>query len=196
MPEAVSFWLDNKMSSGIKVAEIGGQVLISYRERFYVVEGNAAKMKGSKPLRFSMSSMPTAWKKAMKGIIASSDAADSPLEQETLPLATSTRKERPKMEKPRSSAQETSLPPQTAKQPQSPEPEAKPVKPAKKPEAKAAAQTTVSASCPYCNHKHELPVEKGRNGKAFFVPCARCNTEFAVRYVTVTMYQAQVAAFR
>ncbi|MBI2354036.1 MAG: hypothetical protein HYV06_03225 [Deltaproteobacteria bacterium] len=195
MPEAVSFWLDNKMSSGIKVAEIGGQVLVSYRERFYVVEGNAAKMNGSKPLRFSMSSMPTAWKKAIKGI-SPPDAVNSPLEEETLPVATSARKERPKMEKPRSSAPETSLPPQAAKQMQSPRTEARPAKPARKPEAKAAAQTAVSAGCPYCNHKHELPVEKGRNGKAFLVPCAKCSNEFAVRYVTVTMYQAQVAGFR
>lgn len=100
------------------------------------------------------------------------------------------------MEKSKSSAPETSVPPQAVKQPQSPRTEAKPVKPAKKPEVKSVAQTAVSASCPYCHQKHELPVEKGKNGKAFLVACAKCNTEFAVRYVPVTMYQAQVAGFR
>ncbi|MBI5484513.1 MAG: hypothetical protein HY888_08630 [Deltaproteobacteria bacterium] len=59
-----------------------------------------------------------------------------------------------------------------------------------------AIQTSVAANCPYCNHKHELPFEKGKNGKPFFVACTRCNTEFAVRFVPVTIYQAQVAAFK
>ena len=65
--------------------------------------------------------------------------------------------------------------------------EAKPVK---------IAQATVGTSCPYCNHKQELPFEKGKNGKPFFTACPRCSSEFAVRFVPVTMYQAQVAAFK
>ena len=57
-------------------------------------------------------------------------------------------------------------------------------------------QAVVAAICPYCNHKQDLPFEKGKNGKPFFVACVRCSTEFAVRFVPVTMYQAQVAAFK
>ena len=58
------------------------------------------------------------------------------------------------------------------------------------------AQTVVAATCPYCSHKQDLPFEKGKNGKPFFVLCVRCSTEFAVRFVPVTLYQAQVAAFK
>ena len=58
------------------------------------------------------------------------------------------------------------------------------------------AQTVVAATCPYCSHKQDLPFEKGKNGKPFFVLCVRCSTEFGVRFVPVTLYQAQVAAFK
>ena len=61
---------------------------------------------------------------------------------------------------------------------------------------KAVAQTSVSASCPECNFKHEFPLEKGRNGKPFITACTRCKADFAVRFVTATVYQAQVAGFR
>ena len=57
-------------------------------------------------------------------------------------------------------------------------------------------QVAVAAICPYCNHKQDLPFEKGKSGKPFFAVCVRCSTEFAVRFVPVTMYQAQVAAFK
>lgn len=57
-------------------------------------------------------------------------------------------------------------------------------------------QAVVGATCPYCQHKQDIPFEKGKNGKPFFVACSRCTTEFAVRFVPVTMYQAQVAAFK
>jgi len=60
---------------------------------------------------------------------------------------------------------------------------AKALKPRKKPEVKPAFQSSVTALCPYCSHKHELPVEKGKNGKAFILVCDRCNTDFAVRFV-------------
>ena len=59
-----------------------------------------------------------------------------------------------------------------------------------------SAQSTVPVECPYCSHKQDLPFEKGKNGKPFFVLCVRCSTEFAVRFVPVTLYQAQVAAFK
>jgi transposase-like protein len=52
------------------------------------------------------------------------------------------------------------------------------------------------ANCPYCNARHEIQVEKGKNGKPFFMACSKCKSEFAVRFVPVAMYQAQVAGFR
>ncbi len=64
------------------------------------------------------------------------------------------------------------------------------IKPAK------IVQAVVAAICPYCSHKQDIPFEKGKNGKPFFVACIRCSSEFAVRFVPVTMYQAQVAAFK
>ena len=42
MDETITFWLDNKISSGFKVAEIGSQSLVSYRDKYYVVVGGAA----------------------------------------------------------------------------------------------------------------------------------------------------------
>jgi ssDNA-binding Zn-finger/Zn-ribbon topoisomerase 1 len=59
-----------------------------------------------------------------------------------------------------------------------------------------AIQSVVAAECPYCNQKHEIPVEKGRSGKPFFQACSRCANDFAVRFVQVSIYQAQVAGFR
>ena len=48
MSEPVQFWLDNKMSAGIKVAAIANQTLVVYREKFYVVEKDAAHSRGGK----------------------------------------------------------------------------------------------------------------------------------------------------
>lgn len=200
MEETVTFWLDNKISSGFKVAEIGTQMLVSYRDKFYVVEGGAAKMKGVRPLHFSKTSLPTVWKKAIKGILPPVSDPVVHQEDDNLPVTTSIKKERPKMKKIVTTETEPSeTPPQESKQPAQAEvpPETRPVKAVKKPvEAKPLPQSIVVANCPYCNHKHELALEKGKNGKPFFVACARCSAEFAVRYVPVTIYQAQVAAFR
>lgn len=200
MEEAVTFWLDNKISSGFKVAEIGSQMLVSYRDKFYVVEGGAAKMKGARPLHFSKTSLPTIWKKAIKGILPPVAVPVVHLEDENLPVTTSIKKERPKMKEivpTETEPSETQL--QETKQTAQTDtvPESKPVKAVKKAaEAKPLPQSVVVANCPYCNHKHELALDKGKNGKPFFVACARCTVEFAVRYVPVTIYQAQVAAFK
>ena len=70
------------------------------------------------------------------------------------------------------------------------------IRPVKKIDAKPVAQTMVAAQCPYCGQKHEIPVEKGRNGRPFFVTCTKCTVDFAVRFVPVTLFQAQVAAFK
>ena len=193
MDETITFWLDNKISSGFKVAEIGSQALVSYRDKYYIVVAGAALMKGVRPLHYSKTSMPLLWKKALKGILPPPATIIEHPEDEFLPITTSTKKERTVMPKSTSSLSDLSedhlqvfKPAPTAAKKSSPA-DIKPVK---------IAQTVVAATCPYCSHKQDLPVEKGKNGKPFFVTCARCNTDYAVRYVQVTMYQAQVAAFK
>lgn len=197
MEEAITFWLDNKICSGFKVAEIGIQTLVSYRDKFYLVENGAARMKGVRPLHYSKTSMPLLWKKAMKGIVPPQAAAIEHVEDDFLPITTSTKKERTVMKKTTPSAPEfseeqplVSAPLQSAPKKSAPARGSAEIKPAK------IAQTVVAATCPYCSHKQDLPFEKGKNGKPFFAACVRCSTEFAVRFVPVTMYQAQVAAFK
>lgn len=193
MDEPITFWLDNKICSGFKAAEIGHQTLVSYRDKFYVIVGGAALMKGVRPLHYSKTSMPLLWKKALKGILPPSAPVMDHPEDENLPVTTSTKKERTVMQKKSSSAlvpsdgqpQAITHTPAAVKRTASVE--TKPVK---------IVQSVVPATCPYCSHKQDLPFEKGKNGKPFFAACARCSTEFAVRFVPVTMYQAQVAAFK
>jgi hypothetical protein len=196
MSESVQFWLDNKMSAGIKVAAISDQTLVVYREKFYVVEKDAAQTRGGKALRYSRSSLPTIWKKALKGENPDAEGLVVPAD-DALPTPTTARKERVR--------KEPALPPLPV-QPVIPSPVAEsPVPPVKAPASsgspkkmstKPVAQTTVSACCPECNFKHEFPLEKGRNGRPFIAACVKCKADFAVRYVPVTVYQAQVAGFR
>jgi hypothetical protein len=177
------------MSAGIKVATIADQVLVVYREKFYVVEKDAAQSRGGKALRYSKSSLPPVWKRALKGETPSPEEIALPAE-EALPITTTTKRVKAAKEEPPS-------PPVAKAEIQAPAPSGpKPPRSAKKMEIKPAPQTSVFANCPYCNHKHELTLDKGKNGKPFFVPCVRCKVEFAVRLVPVTVYQAQVAGFR
>jgi len=197
MEEAITFWLDNKICSGFKVAEIGRQTLVSYRDKFYLVENGAARMNGVRPLHYSKTSMPLLWKKAMKGILPPPVASIEYAEDEFLPVTTSTKRERTAMQKNTISAAEIS-----EDQPYAPKPA--PAAPKRSAAAKSSTETkpvriiqaVVEATCPYCHHKQDLPFEKGKNGKPFFVTCARCSSEFAVRFVPVTLYQAQIAAFK
>ncbi len=197
MEEAITFWLDNKICSGFKIAEVGPQTLVSYRDKYYIVVKGAALMKGVRPLHYSKTSMPLLWKKAMKGILPAPVAPIEHADDDFLPITTSTKKERTVMKKSTPSAPEfseeqppVSAPPQGASKKPAPAKASAEMKPVK------IAQTVVAATCPYCSHKQELPFEKGKNGKPFFTACVRCSTEFAVRFVPVTMYQAQVAAFK
>jgi hypothetical protein len=190
MSDVLSFWLDNKMVSARKVVEIGDQVLVDYRGKFYVIRNGSALMKGSRPLHYSKTSMPIIWKKAMRGDIPQEIASTDP-EDEILPRTSTTKRVRVKIEK---EAAMPKPPVETAVQHIDP---VKPAaKPAKKVDVKMVSQTLVTAQCPYCGQKHDLPVEKGRNGKPFFVTCTKCSVDFAVRFVPVTIFQAQVAAFR
>lgn len=197
MEETITFWLDNKICSGFKVAEIGAQALVMYRDKYYIVTGGSAQMKGVRPLHYSKTSMPLLWKKAMKGILPPPVAVKEYIEDDFLPITTSSKKERTTMKS------STSTVPENLDEQQNtilapPVPTKKTVAPKASIETKPVkiTQATVATTCPYCNHKQDLPFEKGRNGKPFFTACARCSTEFAVRFVPVTMYQAQVAAFK
>jgi DNA-directed RNA polymerase subunit RPC12/RpoP len=192
MDETITFWLDNKICSGFKIAEIGRQALVSYRDKYYIIVGGAALMKGVRPLHYSKTSMPLLWKKAMKGILPPPVAAIEHAEDEFLPVTTSTKKERKPMQKNTNESEFPEAQPVAAKPVSSgaKKPGAAEVKPVK------IIQAVITATCPYCSHKQDLPFEKGKNGKPFFVACVRCSTEFAVRFVPVTMYQAQVAAFK
>jgi hypothetical protein len=199
MSEPVQFWLDNKMSAGIKVAAIADQTLVVYREKFYVVEKDAAQTGGGKALRYSRSSLPVIWKKALKGENPPAEGLDPPSD-DALPTQTTTKRERPKKASPLPAepAQPVTPPPAPAQPPAQSRPvsAAAPSRNARKMDLKTVAQTTVSANCPECNFKHEYPLEKGRNGKPFLTSCVRCKAEFAVRFVPATIYQAQVAGFR
>ena len=198
MEETITFWLDNKICSGFKIAEIGTQTLVSYRDKYYIVVKGAALMKGVRPLYYSKTSMPLLWKKAMRGILPPPVAAIEHGEDDFLPITTSTKKERTVMNNTTVSVsgpseelpQTSTLQQSAAKKTVSAKGGATDLKPVK------IAQSVVSTTCPYCNHKQDLPFEKGKNGKPFFVACIRCSTEFAVRFVPVTLYQAQVAAFK
>ncbi|MBK5276243.1 MAG: hypothetical protein JJE30_14495 [Desulfuromonadales bacterium] len=203
MSEPVQFWLENKMSAGIKVASIGNQALVVYRERYYVIEKDAAQMKGGRPLRYSLSSMPLIWKKALRGDVLPEDALMVPAD-DALPVPTATKRERVKKE--RTPAAEPALPnagqavpaPVLAKPPTQTRPAvaAKAAGNVRPTDIKPAVQMSVSTNCPECRFKHELPLDKGKNGKPFIMTCAKCSAEFAVRFVPVMVYQAQVAGFR
>jgi hypothetical protein len=197
MAEGMTFWLDNKHASGTKAAQIGDQVLVTYRDRFYVIVNDAALMKGGKPLRYSQTSLPAVWKKALRGESHSADVSTTA--ELDLPAKPTVPRKAPVKHK-----NEVSVMPEptpvapapiaTAVQPKPPVLKAS--KAASKTEGKQAAQSVVTAECPYCSQKQEIPVEKGRSGKPFFHSCAKCKSDFAVRFVQVTVYQAQVAGFR
>lgn len=197
IPKAVSFWLDNKIVSAHLIAMIGDQTLVDYRGKFYVIRNGAALMKGSKPLHFSKSSMPLVWKKVLRGEIATINEVD--MDDNSLPIPSRSKKVRIKKQKENEVADmqeivseqicvKTPLPAvfsnlKTAKQ-------------NKKHDLKPSPQASIPANCPYCNQKHDIPMEKGKNGKPFFLSCTKCTTEFAVRFIPVTMFQAQVAGFK
>jgi hypothetical protein len=189
MNESVPFSLDNRNCFGMKAAVSGDQVLVLYRDRYYVVTGGVAQIRGGKPVRFSMSSLPTIWKRLLKG-----DAlppATTPSATDSVTTTNPPKRERKKAEKPAMPELQQETAPEISEITPPPI-----VKAPRKTGAKPAVQQLVIADCPYCNARHEIPVEKGKSGKPFFMSCSKCNKEFAVRFVQVTAYQAQVAGFR
>jgi hypothetical protein len=185
MSEAVSFWMDNKNCTGKIVVIIGDQTLVFYRDRYYVLKDGTAQTKGGKPLRYSLSSLPVPWKRALKGEEQLPVAL--PIERE--PVQKTPKQPRKKREKP--------VMPEPMPETVAPESEMQPVK-APKPTKKAdkhSAKAPVMALCPYCKASLEIAVEKGKSGKPFLLVCSKCTGDFAVRFVEVTVYQAEVAGF-
>jgi NMD protein affecting ribosome stability and mRNA decay len=197
MEETITFWLDNKICSGFKIAEIGKQALVSYRDKYYIVVAGAALMKGVRPLHYSKTSMPLIWKKALKGILPPPVETMEHAEDEFLPVTTSTKKERTAMNKNAAPLSEQSeYQPLTTVTPQSVAKKSAMVKSSTDLKPVKIIQSVVATTCPYCNNKQDIPFEKGKSGKPFFTTCSKCSVDFAVRFVPVTMYQAQVAAFK
>jgi len=194
MAEAITFWLDNKQAAGTRLGQLDDQILVNYRDRYYVIVNGAAMMKSGRPLRFSNSSLPLSWKKLLKGETAPVLESSYHEEQiDTIPTVSRKmniikRKEESSMPDTKKTVTEDSDWPKT--------PAKKSSSTARKFAAKPAAQSIVVAECPYCSNRHEIAVERGRNGKPFFQSCSRCSNDFAVKFVQVTVYQAQVAGFR
>ena len=195
MARAVTFWLDNKQSSGIRLGQLGDQILVDYRDRYYIIVNGTAMMKSGRPLRYSKTSLPNLWKKLLRGE-TDPDLELSPTEEHEPITPTVSRKSTGISRKevsPMSGAKKNTV---TAEDPNWPKPPAKNNSQANnKFTAKPAAQSLVTAACPYCKSKSDIPVEKGRNGKPFFQSCSKCNNDFAVKFVQVTVFQAQVAGF-
>ena len=197
MAESVTFSLDNKHSVGTKAAQLGDQLLVNYRDRFYLIMNGTALMKGGKPLRYSLSSLPAVWKKALRGDPSPADLSYTAVPgRQAKPAVAGRVPVKKENEMSVMQEQAPAAPAMGASTVQPKQPVLKAAKAASKPVGKPAAQSVVAAECPYCNQKHEIPVEKGRSGKPFFHSCTRCKSDFAVRFVQVTMYQAQVAGFR
>jgi len=189
MSEAVTFWMENKNCVGKTAAIIGEQALVCYRDRYYLLQGGVAQTREGKPLRYSRTSLPANWKRALKGEVQLPAAV--PTASDPVPEPIPRKRQRKAAEKPAMTEQkQESAVDKSAMEP------GPPVKSPKKNEARTSPQPPVVANCPYCNARHEIPLEKGKSGKPFFVPCTRCSNEFAVRLVPVTIYQAQVAGFR
>lgn len=207
MAEGVTFWLDNKKAVGTKAASRGDQLLVNYRNRFYLVTDGAAVVKGSRALCYSQSSLPADLKIILREETAANGvcAAGSCLELDKPAKPPVTRKLPVKK---MIEIEESVMPEPTPVELPCvvPEIKQKPSRKVPKADRKTATvsntavttsvQTTVPVECPYCSHKQDISVEKGIDGKPFFLTCAKCLGDFAVRCVAVTTYQAQVAGFR
>jgi len=201
-PETVRFWLDNRQVYGVVNGVMDGDVLVSYQKRFYVIRGDVPLMKNRRPLRYTATTLPAVWKKALQsaGPTGRSSAIAQPglgpREADPVPpkaakkiKASENLKNVQKIERAimenleEAPAQEIAV-------------EGKRIsKRAKKSETgKSTKGEPVIFECPYCHHKAEAPPGR-KDGRPFFHTCEKCNGEFGLRIVPVTAYQAEVAAF-
>ena len=98
MSEPITFWMDNKNCVGMTAAIIGNETLVSYRDRYYVLLGGVAQNKGGKALRYSQTSLPPIWKRALKGDVQLPETL--PTDFDSGPILKPVKRERKKREKP------------------------------------------------------------------------------------------------
>ncbi|MDD2337710.1 MAG: hypothetical protein PHD01_14180 [Geobacteraceae bacterium] len=205
-PETVRFWLDNRQVYGVTHGEIDGDLLVSYQKRFYVIRGDVPLMKNRRPMRFTATTLPAIWKKALLGAPDSSSQTgqSSAAVQDDLspsgpdPIRPKARKETKALETlgkvqkiERAIMENVNETPKEEIQVE----EKRISKRVKKGETgKSTKGEPVIFECPYCNHKAEAPPGR-KDGRPFFHTCEKCNGEFGLRIVPVTAYQAEVAAF-
>lgn len=213
-PDTVRFWLNNRQVYGLVNAKTDNEILVSYQRRYYVVKGDTAVMKSGRPLRFSASTLPTAWKKvinsaSLPGSLPLLDFDIKRLESDTQ-LSSAISSDKPvKLDETSSSGGmmvdlkdakpvntlDTGVKAQEIKKMEEGKETSASPKRAKRSESKNnKVGEPIVYACPYCNHRAEAPSAR-KDGKPFFQTCERCHGEFAVRIVPVTVYQAEVAAF-
>jgi transcription elongation factor Elf1 len=205
-PKTVRFWLDNKQLYGVVTGENDGDLLVSYQKRFYIIRGDVPLMKNRRPMRFTATTLPAIWKKALHGTPVSSTQTgqSSPAVQDDLspkrlgPIRRKAREETKALETlgkvqkiERAIMENVDETPKEEIQVE----EKRISKRVKKGETgKSTKGEPVIFECPYCNHKAEAPSGR-KDGRPFFHTCEKCNGEFGLRIVPVTAYQAEVAAF-
>ena len=216
-PDTVRFWLDrNKQVYGLVTAKAEGDLLVLYQSRYYIVRGDASILKNGRPVRFTPSTLPASWRRILTGVpengtlpLLEPSSTPSKWDRVEVPSPFSTEQRKDETE---ASHVETAVEATTEKERggvnmdgegQAPESNLKKEeegaaaapKRAKKGEgAKTTKGDPITFTCPYCNHRAEAPSAR-KDGKPFFHTCEKCNGEFAVRIVPVTVYQAEVAAF-
>ncbi len=201
-PETIRFWLDNRQVYGVVTGENDGDLLVSYQKRFYIIRGDVPLMKNRRPLRFSATTLPAIWKKALHSATqarqTSATAQPDLGPRELDPVPPKVSKEIIALEKlenvqkiERASMENV----EEAPKQEITVAEKRISKRAKKGETgKSTKGEPVIFECPYCNHKAEAPPGR-KDGRPFFHTCEKCNGEFGLRIVPVTAYQAEVAAF-
>lgn len=216
-PDTVRFWLGrNKQVYGLVTAKAEGDLLVLYQSRYYIVRGDASILKNGRPVRFTPSTLPASWRRILTGVPENGtlpllEPSSTPSKWDRVeapsPFSTEYRKDEAEAsneetevdatkEKERGSVNmdgESQVAESNLKK--DAEGGAEAPKRARKGEgAKTVKGEPIAFACPYCNHRAEAPPAR-KDGKPFFQTCEKCNGEFAVRIVPVTVYQAEVAAF-
>lgn len=201
-PETVRFWLDNRQVYGVVTAENDGNLLVSYQKRFYVIREDVPLMKNRRPLRYTATTLPAIWKKAMHsaGPTGRSSANVQPDSgsrrlDPVPPKAPKKIKASENLENVQKIERAIMENVEEAPKQEIAAEEKRISKRAKKSDTgKGSKGEPVIFECPYCHHKAEAPPGR-KDGRPFFHTCEKCNGEFGLRIVPVTEYQAEVAAF-
>jgi len=216
-PETVRFWLGrNKQVYGLVTAKAEGDLLVLYQSRYYVVRGDASILKNGRPVRFTPSTLPASWRRMLNGMpedgtlpLLEPDSTPSKWDrvEAPSPFSIEKRNDETGVSHAETTAETTteterggvnmegeSQAPESSLQKEEESAAVTPKRAKKGEGAKPAKGEPIAFACPYCNHRAEAPPAR-KDGKPFFQTCEKCNGEFAVRIVPVTVYQAEVAAF-